>query len=151
WVSTWAAAPQVRLPVPLGAPRGGAAPPANQAPTSFNDQTVRMIVRTSLGGRRARVTISNAFGNAPLTIGSAHVALHGKDSGIMAGSDRSLMFNGNPGITIAQGAHVMSDPVDLDLPQLGDLVISIYVPGDSGQLTMHNTGLHTTYIAKGNV
>ncbi len=151
WVSTWAAAPQVRLQVPPGGPRGGASPPANQAPTSFNDQTVRMIVRTSLGGRRARVTLSNAFGNAPLTIGSAHVGLHGTDSGITAGSDRPLMFNGKPGITIAQGAHVISDTVDLDVPQLGDLVISVYVPGDSAQLTMHNTGLHTTYIAKGNV
>ena len=110
-----------------------------------------MVFRTGLGGRRARVTLSNAFGNAPLTIGSAHVALHGKDSGIMAGSDRALMFNGKPSITIAQGAHVISDPVDLDVPQLGDLVISVYIPGDSGQLTMHNTGLHTTYIAKGNV
>ena len=44
-----------------------------------------------------------------------------------------------------------SDPVDLEIPQLGDLAISVYVPGDSGQLTMHGTGLHTTYIAKGNV
>ena len=86
WVSTWTAAPQVRLQVPLGGQRG-AAPPPNQAPTSFNDQTVRMIVRTSLGGRRARVTLSNAFGNAPLTIGAGHLALHGKDSAIMAGSD----------------------------------------------------------------
>ena len=148
WVTTWTAAPQVRLQLPPGGQRAGGPPPA---PSSFNDQTVRMVFRTGLGGRRARVTLSNAFGNAPLTIGSAHVALHDKDSGIMAGSDRALMFNGKPSITIAQGAHVISDPVDLDVPQLGDLVISVYIPGDSGQLTMHNTGLHTTYIAKGNV
>src|SRR5262249_1667854 len=35
--------------------------------------------------------------------------------------------------------------------QLGELAISVYIPGDSGQLTMHGTGLHTTYIAQGNV
>src|SRR2546425_766715 len=151
WVTTWAAAPQARLQAPLGGQRGGPAPPANAAPASFNDQTIRMIVHTSLGGRRARVTLSNAFGNSPLTIGAVHVALRSRESAIVAGSDRALAFNGKPGVTIAPGAHVMSDAVDLEVPQLGDLAISVYVPGDSGQLTMHNTGLHTTYIAKGNV
>src|SRR2546426_11206874 len=151
WVTTWAAAHQARLQAPLGGQRGGPAPPANAAPASFNDQTIRMIVHTSLGGRRARVTLSNAFGNSPLTIGAVHVALRSRESAIVAGSDRALAFNGKPAVTIAPGAHVMSDPVDLDVPQLGDLAISVYVPGDSGQLTMHNTGLHTTYIAKGNV
>ncbi|HYR44139.1 MAG TPA: SGNH/GDSL hydrolase family protein [Terriglobia bacterium] len=148
WIATWAAAPQVRLQAPLGGERGA---PANQAPSGFNDQTVRMIVHAGLGGRRARVTLSNAFGNGPLTIGAAHLALRSKESAIVAGSDRALMFNGKPNITIAPGAHVISDAVDLDVPQLGDLAISVYVPGNSGQLTMHNTGLHTTYIAKGNV
>src|SRR5947209_4888626 len=65
WVATWAAAPQQA--------RGG--PQANPAPAVFNDQTVRMIVHTSLGGRRARVTLSNTFGNMPLKVGAAHVAL----------------------------------------------------------------------------
>src|SRR5437870_2965695 len=156
WVTTWAAAPQARLQAPLGGQRGGPTPPANAAPAnaapaSFNDQTIRMILHTSLGGRRARVTLSNAFGNSPLTIGAVHVALRSRESAIVAGSNRALAFNGKPGVTIAPGAHVMSDAVDLDVPQLGDLAISIYVPGDSGQLTLHNTGLHTTYIAKGNV
>jgi lysophospholipase L1-like esterase len=150
WIATWVAAPQPRVQPPAGGQRGPA-PPANQAPSAFNDQTVRMVVHTSLGGRRARVALSNAFGNGPLTIGAAHVALRSKESAIVPGSDRALMFNGKPGITIAPGAHVISDPVDLDVPQLGDLAISVYVPGDSGQLTLHNTGLHTTYIAKGNV
>src|SRR5262245_3428715 len=82
WVTTWTAAPQQQR---VGGPPGA-------APTSFNDQTIRMIVHTSLGGRRARVTLSNAFGNAPLKIGAAHVALRSKESAITAGSDRPLMF-----------------------------------------------------------
>ncbi|HLH29693.1 MAG TPA: GDSL-type esterase/lipase family protein, partial [Terriglobia bacterium] len=163
WVGTWAAAPQQgrggpppaaanAAAGPGGGQRGqggpGAPPPA---PTSFKDQTVRMVVHTSLGGRRARVTLSNSFGNGPLTIGSAHVAVRSKESAIVPGSDRALMFNGKPNVTIAQGAEITSDPVDLEVPQLGDLAISVYIPGDSGQLTMHGTALHTTYIAKGNV
>src|SRR5207249_10276766 len=62
-----------------------------------------------------------------------------------------LMFSGKPSVSIPQGAQMISDPVDLDIPQLSDLAISVYVPGESGQLTTHATGLHTTYIAKGNV
>src|SRR5215831_18116139 len=46
---------------------------------------------------------------------------------------------------------MVSDLVDLELSQLGDLAVSVYIPGESGQLTTHATGLHTTYIAKGNV
>lgn len=167
WVGTWAAAPQqgrggpppaqANAAAPGGAGARGAGGQRGQgsgpapAPVAFKDQTVRMIVRASLGGKRARVTLSNAFGNAPLAIGAAHVALRSKDSAITAGSDRALLFNGKPTVTIAQGADMTSDPVDLDIPALGDLAISVYIPGDSGQLTTHGTGLHTTYIAQGNV
>src|SRR5438034_1522490 len=113
WVTTWAAAPQARLQAPLGGQRGGPAPPANAAPTLFNDQTIRMIVHTSLGGRRARVTLSNAYGNTPLRVGAAHVAMRGKESAIVQSTDRTLMFSGKPSVSIPQGAQMISDPVDL--------------------------------------
>jgi len=162
WVTTWTAAPQQPRaggppPAPAaGAPaaagqRGQAGPGAPAAVTALNDQTVRMIVRTSLGGRRARVTLSNAFGNVPLKVGAAHVAVRDKESAITAGSDRALSFNGKPSTTIPPGAQMLSDPVDFNVPQLGDLAISVYVTGESGPLTNHATGLHTTYISKGNV
>src|ERR1051326_4202557 len=144
WVTTWATAPQAARVIP-GAPAN-----PNAAPTAFNDQTVRMVVRTSLGGRRARVTLSNTFGNGPLTIGAANVALRSKESAITAGSDHALLFNGKPNVTIAPGAEMIRDPVDMEVAQNGDLAISVYIPRDSGQLTMHATGLHTTYVAKGN-
>ena len=159
WVGTWAAAPQQGRGGPPPAQANGAPPPvapAGQrgpatAPSSFKDQTVRMIVHTTIGGKRARVTLSNTFGNAPLTIGSAHVALRSRESAIVPASDRALMFNGKPAVKIAQGAEITSDPFDLEIPQLSDLAISVYIPGDSGQLTTHATGLHTTYIANDNV
>jgi lysophospholipase L1-like esterase len=161
WVGTWAAAPQqgrggpppaqANAAAPAAAPAGQRGPAPAPAPTNFKDQTVRMIVHTSIGGKRARVTLSNTFGNAPLTIGSAHIALRSKESTVVPASDRPLMFNGKPTVTIAQGAQITSDPFDLEIPQQGDLAISIYLPGESGQLTTHATGLHTTYIATGNV
>ena len=90
-----------------------------------------MIVHTSIGGRRARVQLSNAFGTAPLKIGAAHIALRDKESAIVAASDHALTFSGQPSFTIPPGAEILSDPVDIDIPKLGDLVISVYVPGRS--------------------
>jgi lysophospholipase L1-like esterase len=106
-----------------------------------------MVVRTSIGGRRARIEISNAFGAQALMVGAAHVALRQKESAIVPGSDRALTFSGKPSCTIPPGALMISDPVDLEIPQLGDLAISLYLPGETGLPTTHSTGLHTTYVS----
>src|SRR5262252_8280507 len=70
WVATWTTAhlqaPQVRLG-PVGQP----ATAAQQALAGFTNQTIRMIVPISIGGRRARVHLSNVYGSAPLVVGSA--------------------------------------------------------------------------------
>jgi lysophospholipase L1-like esterase len=107
-----------------------------------------MIVRTSLGGRRVRVHLSNAFGATPLAVGAAHIALRSKDSAITPGSDHALAFNGKASVTIPPGAEMISDAVDLEVPKLTDLAISVYVPGDTGPASAHSLGLHTTYISK---
>lgn len=140
WVATWAASPQ--------APRAAAPGRAGQPAPGFNDQTVRMVVHTSIGGRHARVQLSNAFGTTPLKIGAAHVALRDKESAIVPASDHALTFSGKATFTIPPGAEIISDPLDLDVPKLGDLVISVYVPGEVLAPTTHGTGLHTTYISK---
>jgi lysophospholipase L1-like esterase len=51
---------------------------------------------------------------------------------------------------IPPGAVVISDPVDLAVPRLADLAVSLYAPDETGMPTAHAIGLHTTYIARGN-
>jgi lysophospholipase L1-like esterase len=161
WIPTWVAAPQQGRPTtPIRiaqTPAAAQAPASTQAPAaarpagpivSLNNQTVRMIVHTSIGGSRVRVQLSNAYGVAPLQIGSAHIAVRGKDSGIVSASDRALTFSGKPSFSIPIGAIAVSDPVSLDVPQRGDLMVSVYLPGDTGPATLHSVGLHTTYISK---
>lgn len=132
---------------------GGGPPPQSAVPAplpgAFNNQTVRMIVRTSIGGPRARTVISNAHGTVPLVIGSAHLALRAKGSEIVAGSDRTLTFSGKARAWVPVGASVTSDPVDLSVPAHSDLAVSVFVPGDTGPASQHALGLHTTYIAAG--
>ena len=112
WVGTWATTP---------APAEGAA---------FSNQTLRMNARISIGGSTLRVRLSNAYGSRPLTVGAAHIGLRASGAGIVPGSDRSLTFGGESSATIAVGALLVSDPVDLRVAPLTDVAISTYLPGD---------------------
>jgi len=112
WVGTWTAAP---------APAEGAA---------FSNHTLRMIPRISLGGNRVRVRISNACGSRPLAIGAAFVGLRSSGPGVVPGSNRRLTFGGDPAATIAAGALIVSDPVELAVPPLADLAVSVHLPDD---------------------
>jgi lysophospholipase L1-like esterase len=147
WVPTWTTALRQAQPVAL-APVGQPVPAAQQALNGFNKQTIRMIVPVSIGGRRIRVQFSNAHSSTSLAIGAAHLALHGKESAIVPGSDRVLLFGGSPGFSLAPGATAISDPVDLEVPALSELAVSVFVPGAVRAPTFHAQGLHTTYISK---
>ncbi len=127
--------------------RGGRGGPGFAPLNTFNNQTVRMVVNTSIGGPAVRVELSNTFGATPLKIGAAHIAMHDADAAIVASSDHALTFSGSPMATIPPGASMVSDAVEMDVPALSDLVISLYLPEDTGPPTQHSTGLHTTYIS----
>ncbi|HKT24147.1 MAG TPA: hypothetical protein VJR04_06060, partial [Terriglobales bacterium] len=94
----------------------------------FENQTVREIVHTSIGGQSLRVRLSNAYGDGTIEIGAAHIALHADDSSIVPGSDHVLTFGGKPSISIPPNAPVLSDPVNLNVPADADLAISIFLP-----------------------
>jgi len=112
WVGTWTAAP---------APAEGVA---------FSNHTLRMIPRVSIGGSRLRVRISNAHGSRPLAIGAACVGLRSSGPAIVPGSNRRLTFGGDRSATIAAGALVVSDPVELPFAPLADLAVSVHLPQD---------------------
>lgn len=107
-----------------------------------------MIAHTTIGGPQVRIELSNVFGNEPLVIGAAHIALREKDSDIVAATDHAVMFGGRPGCSIPPGATEISDPVNFDLPPASDLAVSIYLPDTAPAGTFHAVGLHTTYISK---
>ena len=113
-------------------------------------QTLRMITRISIGGTRLRVRISNAYGARDLAVGGAHVGLRGQGANMVPGSGRPVTFNGSQSTTIPAGALVVSDPVDLDVPPLSDLAVSVYLPGElpeSFRLTGHGNGHQTNYLS----
>ena len=89
----------------------------------------------------------STFGASSLVIGAAHIALRDAGAAIVPESDRTLTFGGQPSITIESGAIVLSDPVDLNVPALGDLAVSIFVPGTTGPTTWHFVALQTSYVS----
>jgi lysophospholipase L1-like esterase len=147
---------------PNAAPQGGrnaapGGPPAGRGgrgpaplPTSFTDQSVRMILRTSVGGRRVRIELSNMTAATPLQIGAAHIAVHKGGGALVEGTGRTLTFGGNPAVTIAAGVLVVSDPVDLVVAPLTELAVSVYLPHETSAASNHRLGLHTMYITPGN-
>jgi lysophospholipase L1-like esterase len=160
WVGTWSTSevgrpqtpppPAPALP-PFQTNQCPAAPPAAPAFMHFNNQTLRQIVHTSIGGPMVRVVLSNVYGTAPLTIGAAHVALRDKDSSIQTASSRPLTFSGRPTVAIPANALVYSDPVNLSVPQMADLAIDLYLPGNTDTpvpLTMHNGAFQTNYVSE---
>lgn len=172
WVSTWATAQSLAPGSGRGGGRAGAAPkqappqapppqngrgqgggnnPQGIIPSSLNDQTMRMVVHTSLGGRRVRAQFSVAIGASELTIGAAHIAVRAKESEIVPATDRVLTFGGKPDCTIQPGVLMFSDPVDLEVAPMSDLAISVYLPKDTGPPANHPVGLHTAYISKGDM
>ena len=134
WIGTWATAAQ-------------AAPPAGA--DNFRNQTVRLIVHVSAGGKKVRVRVSNTFGEQPLVIGRAHVARRTMGADIDPGSDRPLRFRGNASVTIPARSEAVSDPVDLDVPPMSDLAISLYFPESAQATTSHLLALQTNYVSTG--
>ena len=158
WVSTWGTALVERRDAPprqaAGAARAlqGWQPIAVRNPNvHFSDQTLRQIVRTSIGGERIRVVLSNAFGTTPLEVGATRLALRRDGASIAPASVRTLTFGGHATTTVLAGAVAVSDPVDLHVPALTDLAVDLYLPGDTAAgmspVTTHGRSLHTNYVS----
>ena len=117
------------------------------ATPTFENQTVRMIVRPNLGGERIRILLSNAFGASALEIGSARVARVKAGGAIVPETDQALTFGGEASVVIPPGAPILSDPVDLRVAPFEEIAVSIYLPGPATAATVHDRAQHETYIS----
>ena len=133
WCATWGTAP--------------AGPPPSASLQTFSNQTLRLIVHTSIPGNRVRVRLSNEMGSAPLRIGAAHIGLRSSGANLVAGSGRDLTFGGSPAATVAPGDPLLSDPVDLAVPALADLAVSLWLPASTQATSIHDLALQTNYVS----
>jgi lysophospholipase L1-like esterase len=133
WVGTWAASPAL----------------SNSHAPKVANQTLREIIHTTIAGKKLRIRLSNTFGTASLTVGPVHVATRDMGAAIVAASDHAITFSGLPTITIPAGAMVLSDPVEMEVPEHADLAVSIFVPGEMAEMTGHWSAQQNSYISAG--
>jgi lysophospholipase L1-like esterase len=143
WVATWGRTPST--------PSLDEVIPGSSAPAApvFTDRTLRQIAHASVGGDALRVRLSNAFGRDALVVGAARAALRASGADLAPGTDRALTFGGRPSVSIPPGALVVSDPVELRLPPLGDLAVSVHLPRPTPGDTAHASGTDTGYVLGG--
>jgi len=128
WVGTWSASPLCfRAATLLGLP----------ATTRFDDQSIRMIVHTSIGGDAVRVRLTNQCGTDPLEIGAATIGMSASGASLRPNTVRPLTFAAQSSVSVPPGSTVASDPVVYTLPPLSDLTITLYLPDATLPTTSH--------------
>jgi lysophospholipase L1-like esterase len=132
WTGTWAAAPQ-------------------SSGASFGNQTLRQIVHTSISGTAARLELSNAFGNSPVTIADIHIARRTSGPSIDSSTAKTVTFSGATSVTIAAGQKAVSDSIAFSVAALSDVTVSFYLPQQVTNATQHQLGEQTNYIVAGDV
>ncbi|KAB1152836.1 SGNH/GDSL hydrolase family protein [Micromonospora sp. AMSO12t] len=138
WAGSWAAA----------VTRGNATGLTN---TGLNDQSVRMVVHTTVGGERFRVRLSNSHGEQAVRVGRATVAKPNTAtpddlSDIDPSTLRTLTFGGATSATMNRGAELVSDPVALPVGDQQDLVLTVHFPTPTGPVTFHGQSRQTNFI-----
>ncbi|MFF0156143.1 SGNH/GDSL hydrolase family protein [Streptomyces sp. NPDC005263] len=132
WTGTWEAAASGTVPALPGT-------------------SIRNVVHISVGGRAARVRITNRLGTAPLELGAVSVALQEdgapKSPNAVAGTMRTATFRGATSVTVPAGKDVVTDPVPLAVPSGANLLITVYTPTDTGPATYHRSALQTNFLA----
>lgn len=137
WVGTWSASPA-----------GGE--PGTET-TGYFGRSLRNIVHTSVGGTGARITLSNLYGQQPLSITHASLAVASAPNSptALAGTVRRLTFAGSASVVIPAGQQVVSDTARLRVPRDADMLVTTYSPTASGPVTYHPQARQISYMAQG--
>ncbi len=141
WVGTWMASPQPIWGADFAFP--------TKIPQAVRNTTFRQVVRISLGGSRLRLVFSNAYGDVPLRIGAASIALPGNGGAASASAIQTLAFGGERGIVISPGGQAVSDPLDRAVADGAQLLVSAWLPDEAPLNTFHWDGRATAWFADG--
>jgi lysophospholipase L1-like esterase len=120
---------------------------ASDQPVTFSNQTIREVVHTAIGGRAVRLRLSNTFGSQAVRFDAVYVGLQKDGATLVPQSNHAVTFGGSRSIAIPEGAEALSDPISFSLESQQNLVISIFVSGDSGPATGHWLALETNYLS----
>ncbi len=137
WVGTWSTSQQLTEP-------------RNMPPEpGLSGNTIRQVVRVSIGGDDLRLRVSNEFGTEPVSINYVQIASSLGGSTIDVATNASVIFNGSSSLTIQPGEAALSDPFDFTLEALSNVAITMYIESVGDELTGHPGSRTTSYILEG--
>jgi lysophospholipase L1-like esterase len=137
WVGTWSTAPQL---VETG----------NNPPSpGLTNNSLRQVVRVSIGGDTLRMRFCNTFSTSSVTMKSVQIAVSTGGSDINSATSKELKFNGNAQVTMNAGAIIVSDPITFALTPRMTLAITINYGSTSSSITGHPGSRTTSYLLSG--
>lgn len=113
-------------------------------PASLRDVTLRQSLRSSLGGERVRIVVSNEYGGAPLTLGPVALRQVG------GGPAHAVRFQGEDGAVVPAGARVVSDPLVLSVAAGERLEVDLHLPQPTATAGFHWDAQEQTLLLQGN-
>ncbi len=119
----------------------------DRLPTAIGGQTVRMVVRLSVGGPGLRIRLTNLYGSGAIVLRSVHAGLQAYGAEIETGTNRPVLFGGRNYVRIPAGKAVWSDPLPGRYARGSDLVVSVFVPGNHSRVTGHERAYATTFLS----
>ncbi|MFY0686385.1 MAG: SGNH/GDSL hydrolase family protein [Cyclobacteriaceae bacterium] len=140
WVGTWSCAPY-------------AAEARNTPPAPYlENNTLRQVIRVSIGGKKLRMKFSNKTSATPTTMNAVNIAVSKGAEKIDAATLTPLSFNGDGAVTMAPYSSVLSDPFEFDLDTSMRLAITIHYGSveSNADITSHVASRTDSYILEGN-
>ncbi|MFF3610274.1 SGNH/GDSL hydrolase family protein [Streptomyces sp. NPDC002580] len=137
WVGAWSASPAGAEP---GTETDGLA-----------GRSVRNVVHAAAAGTSARITLSNLYGQQPLAVTHATIAVAAtaNDATAADGTMRRLTFGGATTVMVPPGGQVTSDAVRVRIPHGADVLVTTFSPTPSGPVTYHPFARQLSYVAAG--
>lgn len=139
WVGSWSCAPY-------------AAGSKNTPPSPYlANNTLRQVVRVSIGGDTLRLKLTNKTCSTPVAMNAVNIAVSQGGSTVDAATITPLEFSGSSSITIDPFSSVVSDPIAFPLTPSMRVAITIYYgqAASSSDITSHVASRTDSYILRG--
>jgi len=137
WTGTWATAQMLVEPNNM--------PPA----PGLAQNTLRQIIKVSIGGKRIKLRFSNLFGDQPTMLKSVSIANVTEAPIIDVRTQKLLSFKGNSQVILGPNEEVYSDAFSFDLKNGQLLAITIHYGEVSSKVSGHPGSRTTSYILEG--
>ncbi|PPB97966.1 SGNH/GDSL hydrolase family protein [Acinetobacter pittii] len=141
WITTWAASPQKVWNKDFVFP--------TNIPDQISNQTIKQISQISLGGEAVRLVFTNQYGDQPLYIDKTTVGLV-KGQSLKSKSAYPVYFSGKLKAQILPGKQLISDPIQLPVPDHAQLMVHTFIQRPTTFKTFHWDAKQTSWLIKGN-